>query len=141
MLWLLVALFVFGVTFILPIASWVSIQGLRRRVHDLEETIEDQARSIELLKRRPPASEPAAVAAPPRPTPPPVPAPAARPAPPPMAATAPPAAAPPAATPAPATATPLAAPAAPTVESIERPWPDLPPKPAAAPPPAQPKVV
>lgn len=66
MQWLLVALFVFGVTFVLPIASWISIRGLRRRVSDLELTVEDQARSIDLLKKRP---SPAPLA---RPVPPPV---------------------------------------------------------------------
>ena len=37
-MWVLIALFVFGITFILPIASWISIQRLRSRVGDLEST-------------------------------------------------------------------------------------------------------
>src|SRR4051794_32763563 len=64
-MWVLIALIVFGITFILPIASWLSIQRLRGRVSDLESLTEDQARSIELLKRLPrPAAPVAATAAP-----------------------------------------------------------------------------
>jgi uncharacterized membrane protein len=128
--WVLLALIVFGITFVLPIASWVSIQSLRRRIADLERTVEDQARSLELLKKRPTAAEPAAAAAatprpapasppasPPRPSPPPAPAPHLPP-PPPVPVTS-------------------STPAAPT----ERPWPDLPPPPPKPPAPAKPAVV
>jgi uncharacterized membrane protein len=64
MLWVLLALTVFVITIVLPIASWISIQTLRRRLAELEHALEDQARTIELLKRRPPAapSEPRAPA-------------------------------------------------------------------------------
>src|SRR5436190_10988546 len=64
-MWVLFALLGIGIPFILPIASWISIRHLRRRVTDLEQTIEDQARSIELLKR---LSRPAPAAAAPTPS-------------------------------------------------------------------------
>src|SRR5581483_9400178 len=64
MLWVLFALTVFVVTFVLPIASWISIQALRRRIADLELTIADQGRSIDLLLKRTPQAPPRADAAP-----------------------------------------------------------------------------
>jgi hypothetical protein len=73
MLWVLLALTVFVITFVLPIASWVSLQGLRRRVRDLERTVEDQSHTIELLNQRPAAADPARAPAP-SPPPPAVPA-------------------------------------------------------------------
>jgi uncharacterized membrane protein len=105
-MWVLVAL-VLGITF------GASIRRLRRRVEALEITIDDQARTIDQLKRQADAARP------------PVPAPATppRPAPAPVRPPVPP---------------PVAAPAAPPVE---RPWPDLPPKPPAPPPAPPPAVV
>jgi len=74
MFWVLIALIVFGITFVLPLASWMSIQRLRRRVSDLEQTVENQSRTIELWKNASaprPATEPVSL--------PPVPPPAAAP--------------------------------------------------------------
>jgi uncharacterized membrane protein len=148
MFWVLLALAVFGITFVLPIAAWISIQGLRRRVGELEITVADQDRSIELLKKRPPRSEPAAIVPSAPPSPAPSTAPPPRPAPSPLAATppratpslaTPPVAAPP--VPGPPVATPPPAAAAPPATPIERPWPDLPAKPPAPAPSPQPLVV
>src|SRR5215831_1039186 len=128
--WVLLALIVFGITFVLPIASWVSIQGLKRRIGDLEQTIADQEHSIELLKKRSASAEAsarqaaAAADAPARQAPEPSPAVARdRPSPPVVSA---PVSEKPAALPTPLPPPPPtpATPATPVTAPVENPWPE-----------------
>jgi len=139
--WVFLALIVFGIMFVLPIASWVSIQTLRHRIRDLEVTIEDHERSLELLKRKPAFADASARQAP-------VADASARQAPaadasarqaPVADASARPVAPPPPAPPAPAKPVAPPTPAAPAAAPVERPWPDLPP-PAPRPTPAAPDL-
>ena len=141
---LILALFTLAVTYVLPIASWVSARRTRRRVSDLQAALAEQQLALERISKRlveldmreraaaavteapsaAPGVPPAPVVKPPVVTPPVLPAPSVA---------QPPVATPPAATPPPA--------AAPPAPIVQRPWPDLPPPKPVEPPPPRPPIV